>query len=106
MKMNKSENAMREALGEFLGILQYKVKHGVMNADDVRAILQAIEAGGGVSATVSDLAAFYHTSEVNVRSVIKRRVFRKPVRRVYYDFWEFSRVVPATWHDRACHPSD
>ena len=106
MKMNKSENAMREALGEFLGILQYKVKHGVMNADDVRAILSAIETVGGISATVSDLAGFYHTSEVNVRSVIKRRVFRKPVRRVYYDFGEFRSAVPETWHDRACHPAD
>ena len=104
--MSKSENAMRDALVEFLGILQYKVRNGVMSADDVRAILSAIRAAGGVSATISDLAGFYRTSEVNVRSVIKRRVFGKPVRRVYYDFGEFSRIVPEKWHDRACHPAD
>lgn len=106
MKMDKHENAMREALSEFLGILQYKVSHGVMTVDDVRAILTAIEAGGGVSATISDLAGFFRTSEVNVRSVIKRRLVGKPMRRVYYDFGKFRQAVPRKWHDHICQSVD
>ena len=106
MKMDKQENAMREALSEFLGILQYKVVHGVMTVDDMKAILTAIEAGGGVSATISDLAGFFRTTEVNVRSVIKRRLIDKPVRRVYYDFGKFRDVVPEKWHGRACQSAE
>jgi hypothetical protein len=105
MKKN-DDSALRNALAEFLGIMEYKVRNGVMTMDDVRSILSAIEASGGVSATIRDLAEYYHTSEVNVRSVIKRRVFGKPKRRVYYDFLEFSEAVPKSWHTKASHPAD
>ena len=61
----KTETAVREALGDFLGILEYKVRHGVINVDDIRTILEAIEASGGVRATVKDLAGYYRQSEDN-----------------------------------------
>lgn len=88
---------MREALADMLGILQHKVRHGVMTADDVRAILTALEAGGGVRATVGDLAGYYRRSEADVRNVIHRNLMPKPVRRVTYDFGAFRKVVPASW---------
>lgn len=53
---SRTDKAVREALGDFLGILEYKVRHGIINIDDVRAILSTIEASGGVRATVKDLA--------------------------------------------------
>ncbi len=36
---SRTEKAVREALGDFLGILEYKVRHGAINVDDIRTIL-------------------------------------------------------------------
>lgn len=104
--MRKKESVMRDTLAEFFGMLQYKVKHGFFTVDDVKAMLRAVESCGGLSATIQDLAGYYHTSEVNVRSVIKRRIIDKPKRKVYYDFLQFSDVVPPSWHERVCQPID
>ena len=55
---SRTDNAMREALGDFLGILEYKARHGVMSVEDVRSILAAIEASGGIKATVKEIAGY------------------------------------------------
>lgn len=95
-----SVNILREALDTSLELIQRKLRRGRLTADDLRAILNAITAGGGVSATISDLADFFGTSEVNVRSVIKRRFIGKPRRQVYYDFLKFYRIVPDSWRGK------
>lgn len=97
MMKERTENAVRDALADMFGLLEYKTRHGAMCADDVRAILTALEAGGGVRATVGDLAGYYHKSEADVRNVIHRNLMPKPIRRVTYDFWAFRKVVPASW---------
>lgn len=94
---SRTDKAIREALGDFLGILEYKARHGVMSVDDVRVILDAIEAAGGVRATVKDLAGYYNQSEDNVRHVIHRNLLPAPRRMVYYDFGSFRDKVPARW---------
>lgn len=38
---SRTEKAVREALGDFLGILEYKVRNGAINVDDIRTILDA-----------------------------------------------------------------
>ena len=93
----KSADIVREAFADMLGFLQSKVQSGVMNADDVRSILTALEAGGGIRATVKDLAKYYDKSEGDVRNVIHRNLMPKPVRRVTYDFAAFRKVAPVTW---------
>lgn len=97
MMKERSATAMRDALADMLGILEYKVRNDAMTAEDVRAILATLEAGGGVRATVSDIAGYYHKSEVDVRNVIHRNLMPKPVRRVTYDFGAFRKVAPASW---------
>ena len=97
MMKEKSVSAMRDALGDMFGIMEYKARSGAMSADDMRSILTSLEAGGGIRATVSDLAAFYNRSEADVRNVIHRNLMPKPIRRVTYDFGAFRRVVPASW---------
>lgn len=62
----KSATIMRDALADMLGILEYKVRNGVMSSDDVRTIITTLESGGGIHATVSDLAGYYHKSEADV----------------------------------------
>lgn len=102
----KSATIMRDALADMLGILEYKVRNGVMSSDDVRTIITTLESGGGIHATVSDLAGYYHKSEADVRNVIHRHYLPKPVRRVSYDFGHFREVVPKSWHERASLPAD
>lgn len=103
---SRTEKAVREALGDFLGILEYKVRHGTINVDDIRTILEAIEASGGVRATVKDLAGYYRQSEDNVRHVIHRNILPAPRRMVYYDFGAFRERVPDKWTKRASLPAD
>ena len=93
----KTERAMREALADMFDMLSYKVKSGAMTSDDMRAILTALEAGGGIKATISDLAVFYGRKEVDVRNVLHRRYIPRPSRRTYYDFGIFREVVPKSW---------
>ena len=97
MMKENAATAMRDALADMLGILEYKVRNDAMSAEDVRAILTTLEAGGGVRATVSDIAGYYHRSEADVRNVIHRNLMPKPVRRVTYDFGAFRKVAPASW---------
>jgi len=91
---------LRDALDDVLEMLQQKIRRGRLTLSDFRSIFNALAEGGGISATISDLAEFYGTSEVNVRSVIKRRAVGEPQRRVYYDFLKFNRQAPSSWHRR------
>ena len=104
--MKKTEKAIREALADMLDILAYKSRNGVMTEDDVRAVLGIIRAGGGIRATVKDLAGFYGQSEDNIRHVAHRNLLPQPTRRVYYDFDAFRRVIPPKWHSHASLPAD
>ena len=103
---DESSNIVRDALADMLSMLVYKVRNGVMSSDDVRAILTALEAGGGVRATAKDLAGFYHKSEADVRNVIHRNYLPKPLRRVTYDFGAFRKAVPASWNVSQYLPTD
>ena len=96
---SKKEHIIREALADMFGMLEYKVRQGAMSFDDVSAIMSIIEANGGIKATVSDLAGFYHQSEDNVRHVLHRSYMPKPVRRVYHDMLSFARNVPPKWRE-------
>ena len=102
----KTERAVREALGDFLGILEYKARNGVMSVEDVKAILEAIEASGGIKATVKEIAGYYHQSEDNVRHVIHRNLMPDPKRMVYYDFGAFRDKVPPKWTNKGSLPAD
>ena len=97
----RSDNVVKDALADMLGILEYKVRHDAMTVDDMRAVLNVLESGGGIYATVKDLAGYYRQSEDNIRHVLHRNILPSPVRRVYYDFSAFRDVVPEKWTKRA-----
>ena len=104
--MNKNENALREMLADMFGMLEYKVRNGEMTYSDVQSLVSLYESNGGVKATVSDLARFYHQSEDNVRHILHRSYMPKPTRRVYYDMLSFAKNVPNKWHPKDCTPTD
>lgn len=99
------DNAIREALADSLGILSYKARTGQMTDEDVALISRAIREGGGIRATVQDLAGYYGQSENNVRHVINRNLLPAPERRVYHDFAAFRKKVPAGWTKKNCKSS-
>ena len=68
-------------------------------------IARAIREGGGIRATVRDLAGYYGQSENNVRHVINRNLLPAPERRVYHDFAAFRKRVPPGWTKGGCKSS-
>lgn len=104
--MGKAEQTMREALGDFLGILEMKARNGAMTSEDVGVMFEAIRSAGGIKATVKDLSEYYHQSEDSVRHVIHRNLMPPPKRRVYYDFASFRRSVPARWTKKRSESGD
>jgi hypothetical protein len=100
------DNAIREALADSLGFLAHKARTGQMTDEDVTIIARAIREGGGIRATVRDLASYYGQSENNVRHVINRNLLPAPERRVYHDFAAFRKRVPSGWtkrNDKSAH---
>ena len=99
--MKKSESFMKDALADVFDFLAFKVRHGVMTEDDVRAVMSVINSECGVKATIKDLSAFYRKPESQVRATIARKMFAKPKRVVLYPFCEFRKIVPEGWN-RCC----
>ena len=102
----KKDNIIREALADMFGILEYKVRHGSMSYDDISALVSIIESNGGIKATASDLAGFYHQSEDNVRHVLHRSYMPKPKRMVYHDMLSFAKNVPSKWRENLSLSND
>lgn len=96
--MLENENLLRDALADTFDLLSRKIRNGAMTADDMKSVLSCLEAGGGVKATVPDLADYYGKTETAVRTILHRYYIPKPQRRVYYDFRTFRKVVPKSWH--------
>ena len=92
-----TDEMMKDALADMFALLSQKVRRGNLTCDDMRAILSSLEAGGGIKATISDLATFYGKTEAGVRNVIHRSYIPRPERRVYYDFQKFRKIVPRRW---------
>ena len=106
MAEDKDTSTIRDALADMFGLLEYKVRNNVMSSDDMRAILTALEEGGGIRATIHDIAVYYGNKDVDVRNVIHRNYLPKPVRRVTYDFGKFRRIMPKSWRSIHSLPAD
>lgn len=88
---------MKTLLSEFLGFLKYKVDHDALTLEEEQAMLRIIEDTIPLTATAEDLANYYGRTPEAIRSVIHRKLLKKPRRRVMYDFREFQRVAPEKW---------
>ena len=100
------EQTMRELLCECLRFIERKIEDGKVTINDIRTMTETLCSTLGIDATIKDIANFYDTSEINVRSLIKRRILGKPKRRVYYDFREIAEKVPAKWHGKHSRTDD
>ena len=104
--LDRKEDVMKDALADMFGMLEHKVRQGTMTVDDMRSILSALEAGGGVKATIRDIAGYYGKKEVDVRNVIHRNLMPQPLRRLYYDFGHFRRIAPKKWRRQGSLSTD
>jgi len=103
--MNEHNNeASKQLLLEFLDFFRYKIENGLLTMGEVESLAKAISERVLLLGTIDDFAQFYKQSHTNVSSVIKRRMIPKPVRRVYYPFNVFSKIVPQKWHEKIMTP--
>lgn len=91
------ENVGKKMLSEFLSYLQYKVDNDLLTMEEVECMARGIEENLTLLGTADDFARFYKQSRTNVSSVINRRMIEKPVRKVYYRFNAFRRIIPEKW---------
>ena len=94
---------MQEDVNELADLLEFAAKrarNGQMTLGEVNSLCDAVLEHSDVMASVQELAEHYGQSEHNVRCVINRKMMSKPVRKVYYSFNKFSKVVPKKWK---CH---
>ena len=95
--MSEETNIWKGIVLEFLDYLRYKVENGKLTMRETESMAKTLESGLDLQGTVEDFSRFYGQSRTNVSSVINRRLFIKPVRRVYYSFHAFRKVVPERW---------
>ena len=89
--MNKS------ILLEFIDfLLRFKIENDLLIMEDVEALKNFFESSVTIRGTAEDFAKFYCKSQHDVRNVIHRRMIEKPIRRVYYSFGEFRKIVPTS----------
>lgn len=94
---NYKPEVAKKLVLEFLDFLKYKVENDLLSMEDINSIAKVIKEDLEIVGTLDDLAAFYGQSKTNVSSVIKRRMIKKPQRRVYYSFNAFQKIVPEKW---------
>lgn len=82
---------------DFLDFLKYKVDNDLLTMDEIDSLAKTLTSCLIVRGTIDDLAVFYGKTAGNVSTVISRRMIEKPVRRVYYSFNAFRKIVPNTW---------
>ena len=97
---------MRDVLCDCLGLIERKIQTGRVTVSDVRSMMDSLCSGIGIDASIKEIAGYYNTSEVNARSLIKRKIFSKPKRRVYYNFTEICRKVPRSWRGTISNKDD
>ena len=99
------ENIITEAFADTLEFLAFKMRNGTATACDIDSLSAILKSDVCVLVTVKELAEYYGKTEDQVRHVIHRKVAKPPVRRVFYDFLSFQKVVPPKWH-RKTYDSD
>ena len=94
---------MQEEVNELADLLDFaasRARRGQITLGEVNSLRDAVLENSDVMASVQELAEHYGQSEHNVRCVINRKMISKPVRKVYYSFNKFSKIVPKSWKCR------
>ena len=87
----------KEILSEILGYYKYKVDNNLCTMAEMESAKKALTENMEIYGTIDDFAKFYGTTPGNVRATISRKLIAKPIRRVFYPFHKFLRIVPPKW---------
>lgn len=82
---------------EFLDFLKYKIQNKKLTFKELEELHSLLIDSLDPYSTIDDLAEYYHKDKARIRTEIARKMLSKPTRRVYYNFKDFSNIVPPTW---------
>ena len=85
---------------EFLDYLSFKVRSDSLTMEEVESIARTIEENMTLLGTADDFARFYDKPRTNISSTINRSMLEKPIRRVFYSFKAFRKIVPHKWNSQ------
>lgn len=90
----------KQILSEMLAYYKYKVDNDLCTMAEIESAQKALTENMEIYGTIEDLAKFYGVSPGNVRATISRKLLAKPLRRVFYPFHKFLKIVPSKWRKR------
>ena len=87
----------KKILSEILDYYKYKVDNNLCTPAEIESASKLLQENMEMYGSISDIAKFYKVPESKVRNTINRRMIAKPVRRVFYPFHLFQKIVPEKW---------
>ncbi len=90
----------KQILSEMLAYYKYKVDNDLCTMAEIESAQKALTENMEIYGTIDDLAKFYGTSPGNIRATISRKLIAKPIRRVFYPFHRFLKIVPSKWRKK------
>lgn len=90
----------KQILSEMLAYYKCKVDNDLCTMAEIESAQKALTENMEIYGTIEDLAKFYGVSPGNVRATISRKLLAKPIRRVFYPFHKFLKIVPTKWRKK------
>lgn len=90
----------KQILSEMLAYYKYKVDNDLCTMAEIESAQKALTENMQIYGTIDDFANFYGVSPGNVRATISRKLLAKPIRRVFYPFHKFLKIVPTKWRKK------
>lgn len=90
----------KQILSEILGYYKYKVDNDLCTLAEMESAKKALTENMEIYGTIDDFAKYYETAPGNVRATIPRKLIAKPIRRVFYPFHKFLKIVPSKWRKK------
>ena len=90
----------KQILSEILAYYKYKVDNDLCTMAEIDSAQKALMENMQVYGTIDDFANFYGVSPGNVRATISRKLLAKPIRRVFYPFHKFLKIIPTKWRKK------
>lgn len=97
---SKLQGLGKKIVLEFLDYLSFKVRSDSLTMEEADSLARVFMENVSLTGTIDDLAGYYGQSRENVRVVIHRKLLGRPMRRVFYSFNAFRKVIPRKWSDR------
>lgn len=90
----------KQILSEILAYYKYKVDNDLCTMAEMESAQKALTENMQIYGTIDDFANFYGVSPGNVRATISRKLLAKPIRRVFYPFHKFLKIIPTKWRKK------